>query len=472
MEYEPIIGLEVHLQSKTKSKMFCSCSSDYFGEEPNTHTCPVCLGLPGALPVPNKNAIDLCIKMALGLNCKINRQTKFDRKNYFYPDLPKGFQISQYDEPIGYEGFVDLEVNDKKKKIGITRVHQEEDTGKSIHDGNTTFLDFNKSGVPLIEIVSEPDFRTVEEVTAYAKLLHQTARYLNISDADMEKGQMRFEVNMSLRKKGEQELPKYKVEVKNIGSISVLQKVIEIEIERQSTILESGKTPKQETRGLDNMTGETSSLRTKETADDYRYFPEPDIPPIEFSDDYIESILSTLSEGPQEKSDRYVKEFGLDKYTADVIVSDLEKVETFETAIKGVKDAKVIQKISKYIIGIHSELSKAHENSIEPKYLNELAMLVVEGEVSNNLEREILNEVFETKRSPSEIIVDKGLGGSVEMNEVESICEEVIKENPDVVQDFENNPNAIMFLVGQVMKKTSGKADAKKVQEILKEKIG
>jgi aspartyl-tRNA(Asn)/glutamyl-tRNA(Gln) amidotransferase subunit B len=405
------------------------------------------------------------------LNCKINKQTKFDRKNYFYPDLPKGFQISQYDEPIGYDGFVEIDLGDSKKNIGITRVHQEEDTGKSIHQGDTTFLDFNKSGVPLIEIVSEPDFRTVDEVTAYAKLLHQTARYLNISDADMEKGQMRFEINISLRKKGEKELPDYKVEVKNIGSISVLQKVIEKEIERQTELLESGKTPIQETRGLDGMSGDTSSMRTKETADDYRYFPEPDIPPIEFTDDYIESILGSLSEGPQEKSERYVKEYGLDKYTANVIVSDLSKVEMFENAVKDVKDKKVIKEVSKIIIGVNSELSKVFDSQVEPKYLNELASLVVNGEVSNNLEREILEGVFLTGKSPSDIVTEKGLTGSVDEADIKNICKQVISQNPKVVDDVKNNPNAIMFLVGQVMKETKGMADAQKVREIIQDLI-
>lgn len=467
MEYEPVIGLEVHLQSKTKSKMFCSCSADYFGEEPNTHTCPVCLGLPGALPVPNKYAIELCIKMALGLKCKINMETKFDRKNYFYPDLPKGFQISQYDEPIGYDGNVELDLEDGKKKIGITRVHQEEDTGKSIHQGDKTLLDFNKSGVPLIEIVSEPDFRTVEEVGAYAKLLHQTARYLNISDADMEKGQMRFELNISLREKGLDKLPDYKVEVKNIGSISVLQKVIEKETERQSEILNDGKTPVQETRGLDNMHGDTSSLRVKESSDDYRYFPEPDIPPIEFSDEYIESIMKTLSEGPQEKSERYVKEYNLDKYSADVIVSDISKMEIFESAVKGVDDDRILQKISKYILGIHSELSKVYENKVEPKYLGELARLVIDEEVSANLERTILEECFKESKSPSQVIVDKGLAGSVDVGEIENICKGVIEQNEKVVEDVKKNPNAIMFLVGQVMKETQGKANAEEVKQTL-----
>ncbi len=466
MKYEPIIGLEVHVQSKTKSKMFCSCSADYFGKEPNTYTCPVCLGLPGAMPVPNKYAIELCMRMALGLHCSILKETKFDRKNYFYPDLPKGYQISQYDQPIGQDGFVELEINGKKKKIGITRVHQEEDTGKSIHQEDKTYLDFNKSGVPLIEIVSEPDLRSVEEVTTYAKYLHQTARYLGVSDADMEKGQMRFELNISLKEESSDKLPGYKVEVKNIGSISVLQKVVESEIERQSDILNSGKTPVQETRGLLDMHGNTVTQRIKETSDDYRYFPEPDIPPIEFTDKYIEKIKSELPEGPQVKVNRYVSEYCLDKYSAEVVVSDISKMDIFEKAIEGTKDKETIKEVARIIIGSYSELSKKHDH-IKPKYIFDLASLIQSGSISKNLEREILVEVFETGKSPMEIVDEKKLSGTIDTDEVVGICDKVIKENPDVVKDAKKNPNALNKLIGHVMKQSKGKADAKLVKSTL-----
>jgi len=304
--YQPVIGLEVHLQSKTNSKMFCSCDANYFGKEPNTTVCPVCLGLPGALPTINKKAIDLCLKLAIALNCKINRLTKFDRKNYFYPDLPKGYQITQYDLPIGYDGFLEIDVDKDSRRIRIARVHQEEDTGKSIHEGDFTLLDFNKSGVALIEIVTMPDFTEVKEVIEYAKELKRIVRYLDISNADMEKGQMRFELNISLREAGSSELPDYKVEVKNIGSISVLEKVINFEIKRQSELLDKGEKPAQETRGIRDMTGATVSQRFKEGSSDYIYFPEPDLPPIEFDDKLIQSISLQIIELPRVKRDRLI----------------------------------------------------------------------------------------------------------------------------------------------------------------------
>jgi len=448
MKYEPIIGLEVHVQSKTKSKMFCSCSADYFGKEPNTYTCPVCLGLPGAMPVPNKYAIELCMRMALGLHCSILKETKFDRKNYFYPDLPKGYQISQYDQPIGQDGFVELEINGKKKKIGITRVHQEEDTGKSIHQEDKTYLDFNKSGVPLIEIVSEPDLRSVEEVTTYAKYLHQTARYLGVSDADMEKGQMRFELNISLKEESSDKLPGYKVEVFFL------------------MIRRPPRSTQSRSSAASDVYKRQVTQRIKETSDDYRYFPEPDIPPIEFTDKYIEKIKSELPEGPQVKVNRYVSEYCLDKYSAEVVVSDISKMDIFEKAIEGTKDKETIKEVARIIIGSYSELSKKHDH-IKPKYIFDLASLIQSGSISKNLEREILVEVFETGKSPMEIVDEKKLSGTIDTDEVVGICDKVIKENPDVVKDAKKNPNALNKLIGHVMKQSKGKADAKLVKSTL-----
>ena len=294
--FSPVVGLEIHVQVKTKSKMFCRCNAQYFESEANTNICPVCFGLPGAIPVPNKTAIEKVIKLALALNCKINQETKFDRKNYFYPDLPKGYQISQYDQPIGHEGYIEIEVEGDNRRIRIQRVHIEEDTAKSLHSAADTLIDYNKSGVPLVEIVTYPDFASINEVVLFAKRLKQIVRYLGVSDAEMQKGQMRFELNISVKPDTmpANELPKYKVEVKNIGSISVLEKVLNFEVKRQSELLEKGEEIKSQTRGLKDMTGETLFQRSKETADDYRYFPEPDIPPLQITESQISEIRKQI----------------------------------------------------------------------------------------------------------------------------------------------------------------------------------
>ena len=324
--YKPIIGLEIHVELKTKSKMFCQCDANYFGKEPNTNTCPVCLGLPGALPVPNKKAIEWCVLIGRALNCRIPSVSKFDRKHYFYPDLPKGYQISQYDEPIAVNGF--LEVG--RKKFGITRVHQEEDTGKLIHSGGDTLVDFNRSGVPLVEIVTEPNFDNAEDVKEFLEELHTIVRYLGVSDADMEKGSMRMEPNISLQKVGEKRLPGYKVEVKNINSFRFVKQAIEYELDRQKELLERGEIPLQETRGFDEKKVITYSQRSKEEAQDYRYFPEPDIPPMEFTKEYIDSIK--VPELPQQRMNRFV-EMGVKEQDAFVLTREVKGSLEFEKQV-------------------------------------------------------------------------------------------------------------------------------------------
>ena len=326
MNYEPVIGLEIHVELKTKSKMFCRCTADYFGEKPNTHTCPICLGLPGALPTINKAAINWCVLIGMALNCKIPKDSKFDRKNYFYPDLPKGYQISQYDSPFCKDGFLG--------DIGIERVHQEEDTGKLIHGKDSTLIDFNRSGVPLVEIVTKPVLKSANQAKVFLQELQKIIRYLGVSDCDMEKGTMRLEPNISVRKKGETELPKYKVEVKNINSFKFVEKAIEYEVERHIGLLEKGEIIPQETRGFDSVKNITYSQRSKENAQDYRYFPEPDLPPIVWDDKDLEEIRQSLPELPNEKTSRFIKDYGLSPYDAIQLTEDRSKAGWFEEAVR------------------------------------------------------------------------------------------------------------------------------------------
>jgi len=473
--YYPIIGLEIHLQPKTNSKMFCTCDAKYFGKKPNTHTCPVCLGLPGALPVPNFEAVKKCIKLGLALNCNIASESKFDRKNYFYPDLPKGYQISQYDQPIAYNGFVEIDDAGDAKRIRITRVHMEEDTGKSLHQGEKTLLDFNKSGVPLIEIVTEPDFTSKEEVDAFAKRLRQIIRYCGISDADMEKGQMRYELNISLSTSPigmkSTKLPNYKIEVKNIGSISVLQKVIEFEIKRQSKILDKGQTPKQETRGLKDMSGATLEQRIKEGSADYRYFPEPDIPPMRFDKKLLEEIKSEIPELPQEKKWRYVNEYKIDPDSAEMLVSKPSFYKYFEEAIEISKGHNAVQ-IVNWLIGDLRKLSKANhlsldEQKVMPKHLVELVNLIDEGIIKSAIAKDILTKCFETGKSPKNLVKEMDLKVLDNNDELESIIKSVIQNNPKIVEDLKKNPNASQFLLGQVMRETKGQADPVVTKKIL-----
>src|SRR3989344_2942435 len=374
MNYVPVIGLETHVELKTESKMFCSCSANYFGKAPNTHTCPVCLGLPGALPVPNKKAIEWTILLGLALNCTINKESKFDRKNYFYPDLPKGYQISQYDKPIASGGWLNLKSQNSnlkttEKKIRITRVHLEEDTGKLLHSNKDTLIDFNRSGVPLVEVVTEPDFDNSTDVKRFLEELHTIIRYLDISDADMEKGSMRMEPNISLRKitndelritnKNQKlELPNYKVEVKNINSFNFAKKAIDYELKRQAEILDSGKIPVQETRGYNDKKGITYSQRSKEEAHDYRYFPEPDIPPMEFGNEKLEMINDTLPEFPAAKVERYIKKFGI-KY-ADALIN--KKISIKLSPEEFAKEIKKLTKPKETDMGM---LTSSIEKSIE-----------------------------------------------------------------------------------------------------------
>lgn len=437
---EPVIGLEIHIELSTKSKMFCQCSSDYFGKEPNSHVCPVCLGLPGALPVPNKKAIEYLIKIARALNCKINKTSKFDRKHYFYPDLPKGYQISQYDEPISVNGKVYI---GKDKQIRITRVHMEEDTGKLIHTGNKTLIDFNRSGVPLVEIVTEPDFSNSDDVKIFLEDLQTTIRYLNVSDADMEKGSMRLEPNISIKKKNGK-MADYKVEIKNINSFKFVKKAIDYEIKRQIELLKKGITPKQETRGFDEKLQKTYTQRIKEQAHDYRYFPEPDIPPMVFSEDYLNRIFSDIPELPNKRIERYIKDFKI-KYT-DAYILTRNKImsDYFEQAIE-----KVIKRLN---------------NDVKTQNIEQsIANFIINKKIPISLSLEEFTNRAIKLLSPKE----------TDINLLNNVIKDVIKNNEKVVFDYKKGKqNAIMFLVGQVMKNIKGKAEAKVVLSELKKELG
>lgn len=433
-KYEPVIGLEIHVELKTQSKMFCQCEANYFGKNPNSNVCPVCLGLPGALPVPNKKAIEWTIKIGQALNCKINKISKFDRKHYFYPDLPKGYQISQYDEPFAVNGY--LEINNKK--FGITRVHLEEDTGKLIHEGKDTLIDFNRSSVPLVEIVTEPDFRDSDDVKDFLEELHTIIRFLDVSDADMEKGSMRMEPNISVRIVGERELPNYKVEVKNINSFRFVKAAIDFEVDRHTELLEKGETPIQETRGYNDMKGGTYSQRVKEFAQDYRYFPEPDIPTLEFTDEYIQAVKDTLPELPQAKRERYEKKLSLKSQDAYIITREPKLANYFEAALKAAESKNIEglpQKIANILLNKSTDLDSAPEIFVKS-------------------------------------VIEKYQPIDTDLNLLNSVVNSIIEAHPKVVADYKSGKtNAIMFLLGQVMKEMKGKADANKIKEVLQNRL-
>lgn len=447
MKYTAVIGLEVHVELKTNSKMFCGCSANYFGEKPNTHTCPVCLGLPGALPYPNQMAVDWCIKIALALNCLINQFSKFDRKNYFYPDLSKGYQISQYDLPFGHKGFIEVQ-RDKEsketKKIRIRRVHMEEDTGKLTHSEGSSLIDFNRSGVPLVEIVTEPDFENEFQVVQYLQKLQKIVRYLGVSNADMEKGDMRLEPNISLSgisniqyPISNDQLPNYKVEVKNINSFRFVDKAIKFEIERQTELLEKGETPAQETRGWNETKNQTISQRSKEDAMDYRYFPEPDIPPVTTTLDRIKELLHSIGELPDEKEARFVKDYSLPTTDAEILTREKPTADFFDKAVEdGKKENVTPREIANIIINKKLDLDK-----FEPA---EVVKMIIESKKKEELSPDVLA----------------------------SLIESVLFENPKAVEEYKaGKENVIMFLLGQVMRKAGKKLDATTVKNSILESL-
>ncbi len=479
--YIPVVGLEIHVQLNTRSKMFSRESANYFNSEPNSHIDPVSFGLPGALPVPNKAAFEKGIRLALALNCRINQNTKFDRKHYFYPDLPKGYQISQYDKPLGFDGFLEFEVGDDSKRIRIQRVHLEEDTGKSIHDeSGDTLIDYNKSGVPLAEIVTMPDFESIEEVIAFAKRLRQIVKYANISGGEMQKGQIRYELNLSVKEAATKGLPDYKIEVKNIGSISVLEKVLKYEVKRQTELLTKGEKIKSQTRGIKGMTGETVFQRSKETADDYRYFPEPDIPPINISDEWIQQIKSTMPELPVERKNRYLS-WKLETEQAEILVEEPERGNYFDNAVRLTEEKSLAELIppKDLVKWINTEIAGLLVKSKQtfatcPIKLDDLIFLVKN--VNNNQlsrvnAKNVLEALMVSNKAAEEIVKEKGLMDKIQADEVTLFVDQAITENQKVVEDIKKNPNAIKFLVGQVMRLSRGKANPQEIEQLIRDRL-
>ena len=473
MGYEAVIGMEVHAQLLTESKMFCRCSADYAAAEPNTHVCPVCLGMPGVLPVINQKAVEYTIMTALALNCQIPEFSKFDRKNYFYPDLPKGYQISQYDLPLSRDGWLDIEVDGENRRIGIERVHLEEDTAKLVHLDGHSLVDFNRAGVPLMEIVSRPDIRTPEEARQYLTKLRNIVRYLGVNSGNMEEGAMRCEANISLRPRGRSELGT-KVEVKNLNSFHSVKLALEYEIERQARSLEAGGRIKQVTMGWDEARGVTVVQRSKEHAHDYRYFPEPDLPPLVLSREWVEGIRARLPELPDARRDRFMEQYGLSRYDADVLAAERPVADYFESCTRAYPDAKTL---SNWITGELFRLLKATDAGIKtvkiaPDALAELLTLVEKGTISISIAKDVFAEMFETGRSALHIVEEQGLAQISDLEELSRIIEQVIAENPGPVAEYLGGKEAVLrFLVGQVMKATRGKANPKLVNRLLREKL-
>ena len=471
MQYEAVIGLEVHCQLKTKSKMFSDCPRDYFDEPPNTLIDPVTLGLPGTLPVINSEAVALTIRTGLALGCTIPENAKFDRKNYPYPDLPKGYQITQYDMPFCINGQLEVDTSDGTKSVRIERIHLEEDTGRLIHrnDGieDYSLIDFNRAGVPLMELVTHPDIRSAEAAANFLRSLRQIFRYINVSDADLEKGSFRCDANVSLRPEGETKLGN-KVEVKNMNSFRSVQKAIEFEIKRQSKLLDAGERIIQETRGYVDALGETVSQRSKEEANDYRYFPEPDLPPLKISRHQVEQIKSHLPELPKEKQQRFESDFAIPPLQSKVLTETKQRAADFEEAVELVKEKRLAKLVANWFIGdvagkintIGRADAELIDTGITPAHIASLVLLVESKKITASTAKDVLEFAFETGATPEQIINEKGLGQVTEGDAIQVVIDNIIDANPKAVSDYkQGKDSAVKFLVGQVMRQTKGRAD-------------
>jgi len=500
MKFEPVIGLEVHAELQTKSKMFCACAVvDNTVAEPNTAVCPVCAGMPGTLPVVNQRAVEYALRVALALECEINTTSIFARKNYFYPDLPKGYQISQYETPLAVNGRLTIATRDGEKTVRIRRVHLEEDTGKLTHvdpagagrapapgDGEGrvqgdregrpySLLDLNRAGVPLLEIVSEPDMRSVEEVKAYAEALRQVLRYLGVNSGDMEKGVIRFESNVSVREAGTEEL-NTRVEIKNLNSFRALERASAFEIERQSKVLAAGGTIEQETLGWDDASGTTYSQRSKEDAHDYRYFPEPDLPPLVLEKEWVKQIRASLPELPRAKFRRFVREYGLSEYAAGVLAAERETADYFEAALEAKKVSP--KSVANWVVGdlfaaANQTGGTVADSKVGPDALAELVELVDGGIINQTTGREVLAEMFSSGKRAGEIVEAKGLKQVSDVDFISRIVSETVAENPKEVESYKGGKTGVInFLFGQAMRKAGGRANPAVVKAELERQLG
>ena len=473
-DYELVVGLEVHAELSTKTKIFCSCPTA-FGAEPNTQTCPICMAMPGTLPVLNEKVVEYAVKAGLATDCEIARDSKNDRKNYFYPDLPKSYQISQFDKPLCEHGKIEIETSQGEKTIGITRIHIEEDAGKLNHDefGGGSLVDLNRAGVPLIEIVSEPDLRTTEEVELYLKKLKSILEYIEVSDCKMEEGSLRADVNVSVRKKGEEKFGT-RTEMKNMNSFRSITRAIEYEMERQIEVIENGGKIEQETLRWDEVSGKTFSMRDKENAQDYRYFQDPDLVAIKLSEEYIENIKNNLPELPESRKERYLEQYKLSQKDAKILTSSKYLSDLFEGAIKVCNNPKAV---NNWII---SDISRIlNETETEPMHipfdcnqLGKLVILIDKGVISTSIGKKVLEELFENPRDPEEIIKEKGWIQISDEGEIKKIVLEILEANPQSIVDYKaGKDRALGFLVGQAMKATKGKANPKMLNEMFLEEL-
>lgn len=473
MEFEPVIGLEVHAQLETESKIF-STASTAFGAEPNSQVTPVCLGMPGVLPVLNKKALELAVKAALALNCTIHERSRFARKNYFYPDLPKGYQISQYEEPYSSGGWLDIPSGEAVKRIRLTRIHMEEDAGKLVHDnsGSGSLVDLNRAGVPLIEIVSEPDISDAEEAVAYLKKLRSILRYIGVCDGNMEEGSLRCDANVSIRPKGSDKLGT-KVEIKNVNSFKFIQRAIEYEIKRQEAVVESGGEIIQETRLYDADKGVTFSMRTKEEAHDYRYFPDPDLLPVEISTEDIEALKASLPELPDARRGRFEKEYGLPEYDAGVLTSSRDIADYFEAALSHYKNPKTLG--NWIMTEVLRELREEDDISAFPVKAEKLAgllNLIEDGTISGKIAKDVFAEMVSEGGTAKDIVEKKGIKQISDKGELESLISGILKKHPDEISRYKGGDEKLIgFFVGQVMKATQGKANPKLVNDILRSEL-
>jgi len=476
-KYEPVIGLEVHVQLATATKIFCGCPTS-FGAQPNSNVCPVCLGLPGALPVLNRAAVEMAIQAALALNCRVRPVSRFARKNYFYPDLPKGYQISQYEEPLAEHGWVEIQVDGAPKRIGITRVHMEDDAGKSIHDGfrdsaRYTYVDLNRSGTPLIEIVTEPDMRGSQEAYDFLTGLKQTLEFLNVSTCDMEKGHLRCDANVSVRLKGAKQFGT-KAEVKNLNSFRFLKLALDHEIARQVAILESGGAIPQETRLFNPDTGETASMRSKEHAHDYRYFPEPDLAPLRVAEAWLDEIRSRMPELPVRKRARFMESYGLSPYDADVLTANRSIAEYYERAAAAAGEPKAA---ANWVMGdlmgaLNQEGRQIADSPVSPERLGELVALIHKGGISGKIAKEVFVKMFASGERAPAIIEREGLKQISDTGALEQIVDQVLQQNAKQVEQYKSGKATVLgFLVGQVMKASRGQANPVVVNGLLKSKL-